>query len=49
MVAVYVFITMTTVCMSELNVLLVFPACSKLKYYASEAGTDLVNWGPRQI
>ncbi len=39
----------TTVCMSELNVLLVFPACRKFKYYASEAGTDLVNWVPRQI
>ncbi len=35
-VAVYVFITMTTVCMFELNMLLVYPACSKLKYYASE-------------
>ncbi len=31
------FITTTTVCMSKLNVLLVYPACSKLKYYASEA------------
>ncbi len=31
-----VFITTTTVCVSELNVLLVYPACSKLKY-ASEA------------
>ncbi len=30
------FITTTTVCVSELNVLLVYPACSKLKY-ASEA------------
>ncbi len=28
---------MTTVSVSELNVLLVYPACSKLKYYASEA------------
>ncbi len=35
-VAVYVFSTTTTVCMSELNVLLVYPACSKLNYYASE-------------
>ncbi len=32
-----VFITMTTVCVSELNVLLVYPGCSKWKYYASEA------------
>ncbi len=32
-----VFITTTTVCVSELNVLLVYPACSKWKYYASEA------------
>ncbi len=35
-VAVYVFITTTTVCVSELNVLLVYPACSKLKYDVSE-------------
>ncbi len=35
-VAVYMFSTTTTVCMSELNVLLVYPACSKLNYYASE-------------
>ncbi len=27
----------TTVCVSELNVLLVYPGCSKWKYYASEA------------
>ncbi len=27
----------STVCVSELNVLLVYPACSKWKYYASEA------------
>ncbi len=32
-----VFITTTTVCMSELNVLLVYPACSKWKYCATEA------------
>ncbi len=32
-----VFITTKTVCMSELNVLLVYPACSKYKYNASEA------------
>ncbi len=31
------FITTTTVCVSELNMLLVYPACSKYKYYASEA------------
>ncbi len=31
-----VFITTTTVCVSELNVLLVYLACSKLKYYASD-------------
>ncbi len=39
MVAVYgVYLpTTTTVCVSELNMLLVYPACSKLKYYASEA------------
>ncbi len=30
-------VTTTTVCVSELNVLLVYPACSKYKYYASEA------------
>ncbi len=35
-VVVYVFITTTTVCMSELNMLLVYPSCSKFKYYASE-------------
>ncbi len=32
-----VFITTTTVCVSELNVLLVYPVCSKLKYYGFEA------------
>ncbi len=32
-----VFITTTTVCVSELNVLLVYPACSKFKYYAPDA------------
>ncbi len=39
MVAYYkrVFITTTTICVSELNVLLVYPACSKLKYCAFEA------------
>ncbi len=31
------FITTTTVCVSELNVLLYYPACCKWKYYASEA------------
>ncbi len=31
-----VFIATTTVCVSELNVLLVYPACSKYKYNASE-------------
>ncbi len=30
------FIIMTTVCVSELNVLPVYPAYSKLKYYVSE-------------
>ncbi len=31
-----VFVTTTTICLSELNVLLVYPACSKYKYNASE-------------
>ncbi len=32
-----VFITTTTVCVSELNMVLVYPTCSKYKYNASEA------------
>ncbi len=43
------FITTTTICVSELNMLLVYPACSKLKYYASETDvlTSLSSLFPR--
>ncbi len=36
-VAVYLFITMITIWMSELNLFHLYPACSKLNYNASEA------------